>query len=205
MILKCFAKIVVLFPLVWVRWRSYPELQTRLVGCSSTNLLSCMLCVLVKKKTITIIITLFFLSRKCHGQSVRSLYISKGQRPFVNVKNIQLFCQLTVARMTKALRVEGVAQYWQFRPCDVAPQLPVTRLLFWFIGCSWAVHSHWSWGEKALSSCTACQVFPCQIFIEAETLDGHHQTYSSLHNKPGQRHQDSAAVQRSELDMEWVH
>lgn len=25
--------------------------------------------------------------------------------------------------------------------------------------------------------------FPCQIFIEAETLDGHHQTYSALHKE----------------------
>lgn len=26
--------------------------------------------------------------------------------------------------------------------------------------------------------------FPCQIFIEAETLEGHHQNYSCPHKKP---------------------
>lgn len=36
--------------------------------------------------------------------------------------------------------------------------------------------------------------FPCQIFIEAETLDGHHQTYSSLHKKPSSTTSSSRAI-----------
>lgn len=52
--------------------------------------------------------------------------------------------------------------------------------------------------------------FPCQIFIEAETLDGHHQTYSSLSLSLSTREDEPAAAaaeqfQRSALEYNLLY